>query len=57
MAILYAQLIHGVIWDRFDLPGLLQFSGTAGEPWRTRAQPELRIPPRVAPAAMGQHAA
>lgn len=50
-------LIRGVVWDRFHLPDLLGFYGTASERWRMRAQPEQGYLPGFAPAAMGQHAA
>ena len=46
-------LLRGVAWDRFDLPGLLTFYGTAGERWRMRAQPEHGYLPGFAPVAMG----
>jgi hypothetical protein len=50
-------LIRGVVWDRFDLPGLLDFYGTASDPWRMRAQPEQGFLPGLAPEAVGQHMA
>jgi hypothetical protein len=49
-------LLRGVVWDRFDLCGLLQFYGTAAGPWRMRAQPEQGFLPGFAPRAVGQHA-
>lgn len=33
-------MIRSVIWDRFDLEGLLDFYGTAGGRWRMRSQPD-----------------
>ncbi len=45
-------LIRGVIWDRFHLPGLLRFYGTADRPWRMRAHPEQAFLPGLEP--MGQ---
>ena len=32
-------MIRSVIWDRFDLGGLLNFYGTAGGRWRMRSEP------------------
>ena len=46
-------LLRGVVWDRFDLPDLLAFYGTAGERWRMRAQPEYGYLPGFAPVATG----
>lgn len=46
-------LIRGVVWDRFDLPGLLAFYGTAAQRWRLRAQPEQTYLPGFLPAAVG----
>ncbi len=46
-------LLRAVLWDRFDLAGLLQFYGTAGGRWRLRAQPEEGFLPGLAPYAMG----
>lgn len=46
-------LLRGVLWDRFDLPRLLDFYGTAGARWRMRAQPEQGYFPGFAPVAMG----
>jgi len=46
-------LLRGVLWDRFDLPGLLDFYGTARAHWRMRAQPEQGFLPGFAPVAMG----
>lgn len=46
-------LIRGVLWDRFDLPELLDFYGTASEPWRMRAQPEQGYLPGFSPPIMG----
>lgn len=50
-------LVRGVVWDRFDLPALLRFYGTAPEPWRMRAQPDQAYLPGFAPDPVGQHAA
>jgi hypothetical protein len=46
-------MLRGVVWDRFDLASLLQFYGTAGGPWRMRAQPEQGYLPGLAPCAVG----
>ena len=46
-------LLRGVVWDRFDLAGLLDFYGTAGGAWRMRAQPEQEYLPGFAPGAVG----
>lgn len=46
-------LLRGVVWDRFDLGGLLTFYGTAGERWRMRAQPEQGYLPGFAPIPVG----
>lgn len=50
-------LLRGVLWDRFHLPDLLDFYGTARDHWRMRAQPEQGYLPGFAPHLMGQHAA
>lgn len=50
-------MIRGVIWDHFHLPDLLAFYGTAGGPWRMRAQPEQGFLPGFAPKPVGQPAA
>lgn len=47
-------MIRGVVWDRIHLLDLLHFYGTAGAPWRMRAQPEHCYFPGFAPgSAMG----
>jgi hypothetical protein len=46
-------LLRGVVWDRFDLAGLLDFYGTAGGAWRMRAQPEQEYLPGLALGAVG----
>ena len=46
-------LLRGVVWDRFDLAGLLDFYGTAGGAWRMRAQPEQEYLPGFAPGPVG----
>lgn len=46
-------MLRAVLWDRFDLPGLMTFYGTAAAPWRMRAQPEQGYLPGFTPAAMG----
>jgi hypothetical protein len=46
-------LLRGVVWDRFELGGLLTFYGTAGERWRMRAQPEQGYLPGFAPIPVG----
>jgi hypothetical protein len=48
-------LLRGVVWDRFELSALLVFYGTAGQPWRMRAQPEQGYLPGFARVSMGQH--
>jgi len=50
-------MIRGVVWDRLHLPALLDFYGTANEPWRMRAQPEYGFLPGFAPMAVGQQPA
>ncbi len=50
-------LVRGVVWDRFDLPALLRFYGTAPQPWRMRAQADQAYLPGFAPDPVGQHAA
>ena len=49
-------LIRGVVWDRFHLPDLLAFYGTARTRWRMRAQPDQAFLPGFASQAVGQHA-
>jgi hypothetical protein len=46
-------MLRAVLWDRFHLPDLLAFYGTAGERWRMRAAPEQGYFPGFAPPAMG----
>lgn len=46
-------MLRAVVWDRFDLASLLQFYGTAGGPWRMRAQPEQGYLPGLHPVAVG----
>lgn len=46
-------MLRGVVWDRFDLPALLSFYGTAGERWRMRAQPEQGFLPGFTPCPVG----
>ena len=50
-------LVRSVVWDRFDLPALLRFYGTAPQPWRMRAQADQAYLPGFAPDPVGQHAA
>ena len=49
-------LIRGVVWDRFHLPDLLTFYGTARGRWRMCAQPHQAFLPGFAPQPVGQHA-
>lgn len=49
-------LIRGVVWDRFHLPDLLEFYGTAHGRWRMCAQPDQAFLPGFAPLPVGQHA-
>ncbi|TVR50219.1 MAG: IS4 family transposase [Puniceicoccaceae bacterium] len=49
-------LLRAVLWDRFHLPDLLSFYGTARGRWRMRAQPEQGYFPGFEPGSMGQHA-
>lgn len=46
-------MLRAVVWDNYDLGSLLQFYGTAGGPWRMRAQPEQGYLPGLHPAAVG----
>jgi hypothetical protein len=46
-------MIRGVLWDRVHLPALLDFYGTAGEPWRMRACPEQLFLPGLSPEPVG----
>jgi hypothetical protein len=48
-------MIRSVLWDRFHLPSLLRFYGTAAEPWRMRAAPEQAFLPGLGLEPVGQH--
>ena len=42
-------LIRGVVWDRFHLPDILEFYGTAGTRWRMCAHPQTLYLPEFSP--------
>jgi hypothetical protein len=49
----FFTLVRSVTWDRFDLPDLLAFYGTAGGRWRMRAAPEEAFLPGFEPTHHG----
>lgn len=42
-------LIRGIVWDRFELPDILDFYGTARTRWRMRSAPETLYLPGFSP--------